>query len=177
MRIIGGKHKGRKLKSFDGSDIRPTSDRAKESLFNILSTSVIGAKFLDLCCGSGGIGLEAYSRGAEKVTFVDASKTSINLAKENALLVGVKEKFELKKDVDFLNSTLDKFDIIFYDPPYLNGNIEAVLNVVKTRNLLLGGVFIYERSSDAKPIEVDGFEITSSRKYGFATFDFYKEIL
>ena len=84
MRIIGGKNKGKKLKSFDGQDIRPTSDRARESLFNILGSRVFGCDFLDLCSGTGGVGLESYSRGANSVTFVDSSLKSLNLAKENA---------------------------------------------------------------------------------------------
>ena len=178
MRIIGGKHRGRKLKSFEGRDIRPTSDRAKEALFNILGQSVVGCKFLDLCSGSGAIGIEAYSRGAAEVTFVDGAKDSIMLTKENAAAVGLSGKFEFKKDVDFVKVTSNNYDIIFYDPPYLNGNLISVLQTVSARKLLTeGGLFIYERSSDAKAIIVDGFELKSSRKYGFATFDFYEEIL
>ena len=78
MRIIAGKNKGKKLKSFDGHDIRPTSDRAKESLFNILGSKVLGCDFLDLSSGTGGVGLVSYSRGANSVTFLDSSQKSIN---------------------------------------------------------------------------------------------------
>ena len=81
MRIIAGKHRGRVLKEFNGRDIRPTSDRAKEALFNILQFDIAGCSFLDLYSGTGGIGLEAISRGAEKVVFVDNSRESVKLLK------------------------------------------------------------------------------------------------
>ena len=77
MRVIAGKHRGRVLKEFKGREIRPTSDRAKEALFNILQFDIAGCAFLDLYSGTGGIGLEAISRGAEKVVFVDNSRESV----------------------------------------------------------------------------------------------------
>ena len=178
MRIIGGKNKGRKLKSFDGTDIRPTSDRAKESLFNILNSSVLDCDFLDLCAGTGAIGIESYSRGAKSVTFVDNSKESLNLAKFNGNLVGLSETFVLSKAVDFLKTTSQTFDIIFYDPPYKDINVNEVLKIIKERKILNeNGLFIYEKKSDTKTFEVQGFEIIDSRKYGIAVFDFYKESL
>ena len=79
MRIIAGKNKGKKLKSFEGDAIRPTSDRARESLFNILSPMLLGSDFLDLCCGTGAVGIEAISRGAATVDFVDSSKESAKI--------------------------------------------------------------------------------------------------
>ena len=87
MRIIAGKYRGRKLKEFKGYDVRPTSDRAREALFNILG-NISGDGFLDLFCGTGAIGLEAASRGAGRVTLVDASEESVKLAKENAAILG-----------------------------------------------------------------------------------------
>ena len=178
MRIIGGKNKGRKLKSFDGTDIRPTSDRAKESLFNILNSSVLGCDFLDLCSGTGSIGVESYSRGANSVTFVDSSKESLSITKFNASLVGLEKTFILSKAIDFLKTTSLSFDIIFYDPPYKDVNVLDNLTVIKERKILNeNGVFIYEKKSDTKTFECEGFEIVDSRKYGIAVFDFYKEQL
>ena len=175
MRIIGGKHKGRKLKTFDGQDIRPTADRAKEALFNILSTSVMGADFLDLCAGTGSVGIEAYSRGANSVTFVDASNKSLALAKENAKSIGLIEEFVLSKAEDYVKRANKPFDIIFFDPPYAFNDIKLVLQGVLYNNLLKqGGIFIYERGKDKQPEEVTGFSLYQSRRYGIAVFDFYK---
>ena len=178
MRIIAGKHKGKKLKSFQGDSIRPTADRAKEALFNILSTSITDCDFLDLCAGTGAIGLEAYSRGAKSVTFVDSSLESMKIIKFNALSVGLSGDFVLDNAVNFLMKTNKKFDLIFYDPPYADNDIAKVLNVIKQRSLLTqGGRLIYERPSDKDKVEVLGFNLFDSRKYGIAVFDFYKDEL
>ena len=83
MRIVGGKYKGRVLVGFDGNKIRPTSDMARESLFNILQNIIYGADFLDLFCGTGAMGIEAISRGAHSVTFNDADKNSLAVLKKN----------------------------------------------------------------------------------------------
>ena len=178
MRIISGKNKGKKLIEFKGRDIRPTSDRAKESLFNILSDMVLDCDFLDLCSGTGAIGLEAYSRGANSVTFVDNDKESIKLTQKNANSIGLDKEFCLSDAVSFVKRTNKTFDIIFFDPPYAFEGIKDVLVEVKNRKLLNdGGIFVYEHKSDLESINVLGFELYDSRKYGIAVFDFYKESL
>ena len=175
MRIIGGKNKGKKLKSFEGQDIRPTSDRARESLFNILGGRILGCDFLDLCSGTGGVGLESYSRGANSVTFVDSSHKSLNLAKENANSIGLDKDFVLSTAENFVKKTDKKFDIIFFDPPYIFDGVSEILTVIKERKILKdGGLFIYERVADKQSKEVLGFELYQSRKYGIAVFDFYR---
>lgn len=178
MRIISGKNKGKKLKEFKGDKIRPTSDRAKESLFNILGSKVLGSDFLDLCAGTGSVGLESFSRGANSVTFVDISKESLNLVKENARSIGCEETFILSSAVNFLTGTNKKFDIIFFDPPYDFSEIPVILFIIKERKLLKeNGIFIYEHKADREQKQVSGFKITDSRKYGIAVFDFYGEDL
>lgn len=175
MRIIGGNNKGKKLKTFDGYDIRPTSDRAKEALFNILNAKVLGCDFLDLCCGSGSVGLESYSRGANSVTFVDGSKTSLNLTKENAKSIGLGGDFCLSRAEDYVKKTDKVFDIIFFDPPYAFDGAKEILTAVKDNKLLKDdGIFIYERDRDKQSILVDGLELFKSRRYGIAVFDFYR---
>ncbi len=175
MRIIGGKNKGKKLKEFKGDEIRPTSDRAKESLFNILGQRVLGCSFLDLCSGTGSVGLESYSRGASEVFFVDSSSDSLKLARENALSIGVTETFVKSFAIDFLKKTDKTFDIIFFDPPYEFSNIEDILKVVLDRKLLNdGGVFIYEHKADRLSVSASGYDLYDSRKYGIAIFDFYR---
>ena len=177
MRIIAGNHKGKKLKEFKGQEVRPTSDRAKEALFSILSTTVLNSCFLDLCCGTGSVGLEAYSRGAKEVVFVDKSPKSIELAKQNAQSIGLNNEFVISDAVNYILKTNKKFDLIFFDPPYAFSEIEIVLNAVKKCKILKDGLFIYERDCKNQPKQVSGFEIVDSRKYGVAVFDFYKETL
>ena len=144
MRIIAGKNKGRKLFGFEGDKIRPTSDKAREALFAILG-NINQSTFLDLCSGTGAIGLEAHSRGAI-VTMVDKDHESVALATKNAKLVSFDGKIIKSEAINFLKTTDKSFDIIFVDPPYHLDLGPQVLQTVQDRNLLNeGGVLIYER--------------------------------
>jgi 16S rRNA (guanine966-N2)-methyltransferase len=125
MRIIAGKYRGRKLKSPTSLATRPTSDRLRETLFNILAPCIEGARFLDLCAGTGAVGIEALSRGASQVTFVDQSRKMAALIKENCDTLKIEDdEIELITGdaSDFLRRHANKvnqpFDIIFFDPPY-----------------------------------------------------------
>lgn len=121
MRIIGGKYGGQHLVSFQASHIRPTTDRVKESLFNILRDEVEGISVVDLFCGTGNLGLEALSRGAGTVTFVDDNPKSIHIVKQNLEKLKVTEPHQvIKKDVfRFLKSFQEaSFDLILIDPPF-----------------------------------------------------------
>ena len=176
MRIIAGKNKGKKLKSFEGDAIRPTSDRARESLFNILSPMLLGCDFLDLCCGTGAVGIEGISRGANSVTFVDSSKDSVKIAEFNLKSIGNNTRVNLCDASRFVNQTNQKFDIIFFDPPYAFTGFEEIMKSVKERKLLKdGGLFIYEHNADRPTATINGFTLKDSRKYGIAVFDFYVE--
>ncbi len=176
MRIIAGKFKGKKLKEFSGIAVRPTSDRAREALFNILSFDIANRSFLDLFAGTGAVGLEALSRGAKLVEFVDKEKQSLEIIKFN--LQSVKQNIEpkLKDAKSYLTSTNLKFDFIFLDPPYAFSDENELFNVIKERKLLNeNGTIIFEHKSDKPSKEYSGFNLVDSRKYGIATFDFYKE--
>ncbi len=176
MRIIGGKFKGKKLKEFDGLDVRPTSDRARESVFNVISPRLLGCYFLDLCCGTGAVGLEALSRGAEFVEFVDSSKKSCQIAKFNINSVRLNNEPKTVDAITYLKQTAQKFDIVFFDPPYAFNGEEEVFKIIKQNGILKdGGVFIYEHKSDKETKSFEGFLVIDSRKYGIATFDFYEE--
>ena len=125
MRIIAGNYRGRKIKSPPSLATRPTSDRLRETLFNILAPCIEGARFLDLCAGTGAVGLEALSRGAAHVTFVDQSRRMSALMKENCDALGIDDgEYALvtADAADFLrryaNQSKQPFDIIFFDPPY-----------------------------------------------------------
>lgn len=129
MRIITGEARGKKLLSPEGEAVRPTPDRVKEALFNILQFQIEGRRFLDLFAGSGQIGLEAVSRGAECAVFVDASKKSVNMIEKNIEATGFAERARVyhADSVMFIKHVPQKFDVIFIDPPYKSGLIEKVL--------------------------------------------------
>ena len=173
MRIVAGKHRGRVLKEFKGRDIRPTSDRAKEALFNILQFDIAGCCFLDLYSGTGGIGLEAISRGAEKVVFVDNSRESVKLLKEN--LAYLKEKAEIYEGdaLAYVAAAVGKFDFVFLDPPYAVDANAVVTAIAKNGLLREGGRIIYEHSGNSLG-DIDGVRLVDSRVYGIAVFDFYE---
>ena len=125
MRIIAGQYRGRVLKSPPSMQIRPTSDRLRETLFNVIAPRIEGARFLDLCAGSGAVGIEAISRGASFVTFVDRSRKMCALVEANLDLCGVPEEqtaVALSEATDYLRRAEswggEPFDIAFLDPPY-----------------------------------------------------------
>ena len=134
LRIIAGKYRGRRLKSPPSLETRPTSDRLRETLFNILAPRIKGTQFLDLCAGSGAVGIEALSRGAAHATFVDQSRRMCGLIEANLEALGVDEdEIEVLgvEATEFLRRRAKKegppFDIIFFDPPYAT-DYEVVLN-------------------------------------------------
>lgn len=172
MRVISGKYRGRKLVSPIGDDVRPTADKVKESVFNVIQFDVAGSRFLDLFCGSGSIGLEALSRGAKSVLFADSSKASLELAKTN--LKGVTEDFKLMR-ADFrdtLYSASGKWDFIFADPPYKSDYIEEICSIVLERGLLAdGGYIIYEHSDKQYKLH-EGLYIAKRKSFGAITTDY-----
>ena len=175
MRIIAGQFKGKKLKTFLGDNIRPTSDRARESLFNILMPRLLNCSFLDLCAGTGAVGIEAISRNAKMVEFVDIDKESAKIAEFNLKSIGQNTRVNLCDAKRYLISTTKKFDIIFYDPPYESNDFDEVMSLVfKNKILNENGIFIYEHKVDRPSKDVIGFTKFDSRKYGIAVFDFYK---
>ena len=138
MRIISGKYRGCRLKSPPSDQARPTSDRLRESLFNVLAPRIDGTRFLDLCAGTGAVGAEALSRGASHVTFVDQSRRMGTLILANLESLKVEsDHYDVMtvEDSEFLRSHVkhdrEPFDVIFYDPPYA-ANYEEVLNSVGT---------------------------------------------
>ena len=139
MRIIAGKYRGRKLKSPPSLATRPTSDRLRETLFNILAPRIKGARFLDLCAGTGAVGIEALSRGAAHVTFVDKSRKMCALIDANLdALDAEREELEIvtAEAADFLRRHIKRkeraFDVVFFDPPYAT-NYEDVLTLAGER--------------------------------------------
>src|SRR5882762_5916413 len=161
MRVIAGKYRGRKLKSPPSLQTRPTSDRLRETLFNILAPRIRGARLLDLCAGSGAVGIEALSRGAAHVAFVDRSRKMYALIETNLKSLDVSDdEIEVvsREALEFLKRRAKMeevpFNIIFFDPPY-SMDYEAVLDYVgeqAAQVLAAGGVMIVEhhRKKDLK---------------------------
>ena len=184
MRIIAGKYRGRKLKSPPSLQTRPTSDRLRETLFNILAPRIRGARFLDLCAGSGGVGIEAVSRGAAHVTFVDRSRKMYALIETNLKSLNVSDQeieVASKEALEFLKRRAKSeqlpFDIIFFDPPYAM-DYEAVLDYAgehATRMLAEDGVFVVEhhRKKDLKE-EFGALKRYRMLKQGDSCLSFYR---
>lgn len=177
MRIISGTRRGHKLAEFDGSDIRPTTDRVRESLFNLISEYVPGANVLDLFGGSGALSLEAASRGAEKCTVCDIDQRAIRLITHNtdSLSFGDRVKI-LNKSADvFIAENTDTFDIIFLDPPYNKGIIEPIIErLVQKQMLSEDGIIVLESDTTDCRSDFSGLEIIKQRKYGRTYITVYK---
>jgi 16S rRNA (guanine966-N2)-methyltransferase len=147
MRIISGQQKGRRISAGKGARIRPTSDRVRESIFNVLREEVEGKRILDLFAGAGGLGLEALSRGAGWVTFVDSSPRSVNLLKSNLEKLNMRDCSKVIKldGLKALKRLEDTFDLIFADPPYGKGFVQRIVDsVVRSRILQEGGILVLE---------------------------------
>ncbi|HHW89666.1 MAG TPA: 16S rRNA (guanine(966)-N(2))-methyltransferase RsmD [Clostridiales bacterium] len=177
MRIIGGKHKGRKLISSKDLNLRPTADRVKESLFNIIQNDLADSCFLDLFAGTGSIGIEAISRGA-KVTFCDNNIQSIKLIKANLDLV--KEFAEvLRKDafecLRYLYNKNQKYDFIFIDPPYQRDYEEEILQTLSKYPIMNRNAKIIIEHLTKKDFVFDQnyYKIINIKRYGDTQLTFY----
>ena len=178
MRIIGGKFRSRVLAEFKGEEVRPTSDRAKESLFNILALKIRGARALDLFCGSGSLGLECLSRDANEVVFNDLSKDSLAILKKNLTALKIPAEQTKVYNYDYsvcLDAVKGQFDLIFLDPPYrLDVGVIALKKIAEKGLLTQDGVVVYERDR-AFEGKIDGLEQYDERKYGKAYLTFFRK--
>jgi len=180
MRVITGQAKGRRLKAPRGFTTRPTTDRVKESLFNILRDIPCRATVLDLFAGSGGLGIEALSRGAEKAVFVDQSSASCQVITENLKTTGLLPKasvlkYEALKALELLSRQGWVFTLIFCDPPYLSGLAEAALQKVTSLKIVTdGAIFVTEHSRrETLPERIGGFVLVRREQYGETMMSFY----
>jgi len=179
MRIISGKARGTKLFTLEGENTRPTLDRVKESIFNIIQNEIEGAKILDLFAGSGAIGLEFLSRGADKVVLCDNSKEAINIIKKNIEKTHMEQHTQVY-NMDFENCLEklknEQFDIIYLDPPYETDYVLKSLNKITQLNITKEESLIIIETDDEqrikKQIENIDIEIVDERKYGRATIIF-----
>ena len=182
MRIIAGRARGTKLYTLEGIATRPTLDRVKESIFNIIQNEIQDSIFLDLFSGSGAIGLEALSRGAQKAILCDKSKDAINIIKKNAEKTHFQEQVEIY-NCDFkecLKKQKEHIDIIYIDPPYQTDYIQQALEILQNSEAIAETTkIILETDNEEKilkQIKSLKFEIIDKRKYGIAHIIFLQKM-
>ena len=179
MRVITGKARGIQLKTPEGMQTRPTADRVKEALFSIIHFDVPGARVLDLFGGTGQLGIEALSRGAESAVFVDAREESCRLIRENL------KRTKLEKDakvirsdyLDYLNRCREQYNIILLDPPYAEVFLENALKRITEIDILQSdGIIITERPLGKElPWDFEGYTRSKDYKYGKILLTIYRK--
>ena len=177
MRVTGGTGRGQRLKVPAGDRVRPTSDKVKQALFNILGDRVVDAVFLDLFAGAGGIGIEALSRGAALVVFVDGSRDSLNMVKHNIELTGFVEQSQavLAKAEAFLKKPSGPFDIVFLDPPYAH-ELQPLLELIAGGGMLKPDAIVIAEhfKKQPSPAQAGGLTLSREAKYGDTVLAFYQ---
>ncbi|MGL6105353.1 16S rRNA (guanine(966)-N(2))-methyltransferase RsmD [Romboutsia sp.] len=181
LRVISGKVRGLKLNTPKNDDVRPTTDRVKESLFNIINSYIIESDILDLFAGTGSLGIECLSRGANKCIFVDISKESIAVINSNIKKARVENEstvlsLDFKNAIDKLQIQKEQFDVIFMDPPYYKDMFIDALEKIDNTNLLKEeGIIVVEHDTKhVFPDRVGRLEKTRDKKYGSTTLTFYQ---
>ncbi len=178
MRIIGGIAKSRRVRMDQRLEIRPISDRVKQSLFDILMYDIGGARFLDLFAGSGAVGIEALSRGAKESIFVDANGKCANLIKKNLNELGLRNSIVLLSDsfkaVESFRQQREKFDLIFIDPPYEKDLIKKSLKVLEDNDILTEKGYIIIKRHKKEAIETV-LKIFDERRYGDTILTFIRK--
>jgi 16S rRNA (guanine966-N2)-methyltransferase len=183
VRIIGGTHRGRRLSAPEGLMVRPTSDRLRETLFNILATRAAGSRFLDICAGSGAVGIEALSRGASNVTFIERARRACSVIESNLESLGLsREATIINRDamaaLNQLATDSRQFDIIFFDPPYASDLHRQVMKQLSTNDLLTDdSIVIVEHRAKTPPEPVyGGLKMYRVVKQGESALAFYEVV-
>ena len=177
MRIIGGKFKGLKLIPPSDLGIRPTSDRFKEALFSILDSkkyniNIYNSKLIDIFSGTGALGIEALSRGAKKVYFLDQDTKSIQIIKTNISKLKINDQDDItikiiKEEVTkALKKVNEIFDIVLMDPPYNKNIIKEILENLKNHNLINTNSYIFAESDKTEIVDCNGYEVLDTKIYG-----------
>ncbi|TGD17843.1 16S rRNA (guanine(966)-N(2))-methyltransferase RsmD [Levilactobacillus suantsaiihabitans] len=180
MRIVAGDFGGRRLKAVPGMATRPTTDKVKEALFNIIGPYFDGGRSLDLFAGSGGLSIEAVSRGIDQAVLIDRQYAAIKTIQDNVAVTKVPERFEiLKRDanraVQELADRGDQFDLVFFDPPYAQQKIVAQMTRLRELHLLTPTArIVCETDQKAQlPDNIEGFHFIERRDYGITELTIY----
>ena len=178
MRIIGGDRRKKKLIAVPGLSTRPTSDRVKETLFNIIQAHIQGAFVLDLFAGTGALGLEAISRGAAHCLFIDNQKQALDTCRKNIAACKFEAKctvtqWNIDKSLHCLARQKEPLDLVFIDPPYRQGLADLALSHLAQMDALApDGVVVVEHATGNPPLPVEGLMLTDTRKYGTTSLSF-----
>ena len=179
MRVITGKARGIQLKTPEGMLTRPTADRVKEALFSIINFDIPGAKVLDLFGGTGQLGIEALSRGAERAIFIDEREEACKIIRENLRRTRFEELGKVVRSdyLQYLRRCGDKFDIILLDPPYAEVFLENALKCITEIDILQsGGIIVAERPLGKElPYVFDGYTRSKDYKYGNTLLTLYRK--
>jgi 16S rRNA (guanine966-N2)-methyltransferase len=181
MRVVSGTCKGRSLKAVPGSTTRPTTDKVKEAIFNMIGPYFEGGLGLDLFAGSGGLGIETLSRGFEKVIFVDRDQKAVQIIKENLISCGLIDQSEVyRNDANRALKAIKKrdlkLDLILLDPPYKKQQLLNLMETIQSEGLLKpGGLIICEHGSDVElPDQVGLLAVTRREQYGIIGITIYE---
>ena len=170
MRVITGTARGRRLKELPGRETRPTTDKVKESIFNIIQFDIEGRNTLDLFAGTGQLGIEALSRGAARCTFVDARREAAALVRENLAHCGLADRARVVQGdaLAFLTGCREKFGLVFLDPPYASGLLEQSLELLAEIDIVAGnGIIVCESGAEASLPELSApYEKGREYRYG-----------
>jgi 16S rRNA (guanine966-N2)-methyltransferase len=184
LRVIGGKLRGRKLSSLRGAAIRPTADRHREAIFNILAGRIQDAVVLDLFAGTGALGIEALSRGARYAVFIDHHKDAISAIARNLKLCRFEDRskiiqWDIAKNLNCIRMTDQKFDLIFMDPPYQKNLVGPALSHLQHVQAAAGDARIVVEHSPFETISPDfgAYEILDQRKYGKTLVSFLANVI
>ena len=176
MRVIAGQYKGRKLKTPAWEGLRPTSDKLRETLFNVLAPRISLARVFDGFAGTGAVGIEALSRGAKHVTFVDSDQRAVALIQANLDVCGIRDGYTIKRGevATALRAETEPFDLIVLDPPYGASDLSAALTAATDR-IDDEGLVVLERATRRDPPVPNGLQRTRDIKSGDSTLTFFRK--
>lgn len=178
MRVITGSAKGRRLKELEGMETRPTTDRVKEGMFSALQFDIEGRKVLDLFAGTGQLGIECLSRGAESAVFVERRKDAVALIRDNLKTTELSHKAKVVSgdSMEYLNGVREKFDLIFLDPPYADELLEkAIAHIARFDILAPHGIIAAEHPADKTlPALAPPYRVQRTYRYGKIALTLYR---
>ena len=180
MRIIGGEFRGRRIKQPDRATVRPTKDRIREAVFNVIAEKVPGADILDVFAGSGAYGLEALSRGAKRATFIDRDELCASVISENIQALSVQERAKViaadtAETLKFLGKNKERFDLVFADPPYNMNMARKALIMINQYDILnpSGFLILEHHSAETVPESEGDVSICRQKSYGDISISFF----
>jgi 16S rRNA (guanine(966)-N(2))-methyltransferase RsmD len=183
VRVIGGEFKGRILRAPQGGKVRPTSDRVREAIFDILGPLWNFQRVLDLFAGTGSLGIEALSRGAQEAVFVEQGKSALTVLKGNLKALGLMKSrawvlpLSAKRGITVLAEKGERFDLIFMDPPYGKGLVGKAIGEIVQRGILAPtGIIVAEHSPRDEIVSPVGLTISQHRRYGDTAVSFFHEV-